>query len=66
MMPDSDPERGIFYLPLTPIINTFFFSCIAFISERRFLDNAVTSIADVRHIVNTLLWRLMTSLCSVT
>ena len=42
------------------------FSCTSFISERRFFDNAVTSTADVRDIVMTLLWRLMASSHSVT
>ena len=34
------------------------FSYTPFTSERRSSNNAVTSIADVRHIVITLLWRL--------
>ena len=55
---------GFFYLPLTPMIDSF--SCTPFISERRFFNNSVTSIADVRHIVMTLLWRLIMSLRSVT
>ena len=58
------PRVGFFYLPLTPMID--YFSCTSFISERRFVNNAVTSIADVRHIVMTLLWLLMTSIHSVT
>ena len=41
-------------------------SCISFISESGFFDNAVTSIADVRHIVMTISWCLETSLRSVT
>ena len=34
------------------------FSYTPFTSERRSSNNAVTSIADVRHIMITLLWRL--------
>ena len=55
--------RFCFYLTLTPMIN--FFSCTPFISEHRFLHNAVTLIADIRHIVMTLMWHLMTPLHSV-
>ena len=56
-MPDSDREGRIFL----SIRHTHdrLFSCTPFISERRVFDNAVTSIADVRYIVITLLWRLM-------
>ena len=64
-MPDCDPRDGCFCLPLTPIIDYLFF-CIPFIFERIFLNNEITSTADVRRIMITLLWRLMTSLCSVT
>ena len=42
MMPDCDREGRIFYLPLTPMIDSF--SCTPFISERRFFHNAVTLI----------------------
>ena len=45
MMPDSDRKGRIFYLPLTPMIDSF--SCTPFISECRFFNNAVTLIADV-------------------
>ena len=55
---------GVFCLPLTPMIDSF--ACTPFISKRRIFNYAATSIADVRHIVMTLLWRLMTSLRSVT
>ena len=41
------------------------FSCTPFISERRFFNNAVTSIADVHHVV-ILLWLLMAPLHLVT
>ena len=61
-MPDCYREGRIFYLPLTPKIESF--SCTPFISED-VSDIAVDSIADVRDIVMTLLWRLMTSLRSV-
>ena len=33
------------------------FSCTPFISERRLFNNAMTSIADVRTFMMTLLWR---------
>ena len=46
------PRDGFFYLFLKPILDAF--SCIPFISE-----DAVFSITDVRHIVMTLLWRLV-------
>ena len=64
VMPDSIARDWVFYLPLTPMIDSF--SCTSFISERRLFNNAVTSIAYVRYIVMTLLLRLMTSLHSVT
>ena len=53
MMPDPDREGRIFLSIPTPMIDSF--SCTPFISDRRFFNNAVTSIADVRHIVMTLL-----------
>ena len=62
-MPDCDREGQILYLPLTSTINSF--SCTPFISEREVFNNAVTSLADVHHIVMTLLWRLIRSLGSV-
>ena len=55
---------GFFCVHLTLMIDSFSFTpCI---SERRFFNNAVTSIADVCHILMTLPWRLLTSLCPVT
>ena len=54
-MPDCDREGRRFLSTFTPVIDSF--SCTPFISERRFSNNAVTWIADVRHIVMTLLWR---------
>ena len=63
MMPDCDREGRIFLS--TPYTHDRSFSCTPFISENRFFNSAVTLIADVRHIVMTLLWRLMTSLRSV-
>ena len=53
-----------FYLSPTPMIETF--SCIPFISEGGIFDNAVSSIADVCHIVMTIPWLLVTSCHSVT
>ena len=60
VLPDSNSLDGFFYLlltimtysynlPLTTMIDSF--SCTPFISEPRFFNSAVTSIADVRHIV---------------
>ena len=64
MMPDCDREGRV--VRFTPHTNDrFFFLAHLFISEGRFLNNAVTSIADDRQIVMTLLWRLMASLPSV-
>ena len=51
MMPDSEHEGQIFYLPLTPMIDSF--PCTTFISDHRSFNNAVTSIADFHHIVMT-------------
>ena len=65
-MQDCDREGQIFLsTPHTHDAFSFFF-CIPFISERRFFNNAVTSIADVRYILMTLLLRFMTPLRSVT
>ena len=54
---------GFFYLTLTPMIDSF--SYTHFISERILFNKAVTSIAEVHHIVIALLWLLMTTLRSV-
>ena len=60
MMPDCDREGRGFLCYLHT--HDRFFSCTPIISERSFFNPAVTSIADVRHSVMTLLWHLMTSL----
>ena len=49
MMSDCDCEGRIFLSTL--YTHDGVFSCTVFISERRFFNNGVTSIADVRHIV---------------
>ena len=56
---------GFFYLPLTPIIDSYFF-CTPFISESRLFNNAVTLIADVRLIVMTVLRRYTIELAMST
>ena len=65
--PDCDFEKRVFLsTPHTYLRDPFriVFSCISFNSERGNL--IMWSFADVCHIVMTLLWRLVTSLCSVT
>ena len=64
-MPDCNREGRIF-LSVLHTYDRFFFLAPTFISERRFFNNAVTSIVDVRHIVMAWQWRLMMSLCSAT
>ena len=63
-MPDSDREGRIF-LSTPYTYDSFFLAHFSFLNVDSF-SNAVTSIADVGHIVVTLLCRLMTSLRSVT
>ena len=64
VMPECDPKRRIFLS--TPHSHDRLFLHTFYTWTYIFLSNALLSIADVRHIVMTLLWRLMTSLRSET
>ena len=63
-MSDCNPEGRIFLS--VPHTNDRFFFLHTFHFWKTVFDNAVTSIADVRHIVMTITWRLLTSLGLVT
>ena len=62
MMPDCDPEGRIFQSTHIPMKDTF--SYTPFISD--FVNNTETSVDNVRHIIMTLPWRLVTALHSLT
>ena len=64
MMSDCDPEGWIF-LSAPNTYDTFFF-LHTFHFRKWVFDNAVSSIADVHHIVMTIPWRLVTSFRSLT
>ena len=63
-MSDCDPEGRIFLF--VPHTHYRFFFLHTFHFWKWVFDNAVTSFADVCHIVMTIPWRLVTSLRSVT
>ena len=64
VMQDCHP-KGLIFLSIAHTHDRFFF-LHTFHFWMRIFDNAITSIADVRHIVMTILWRLVTLLCLVT
>ena len=64
MMPDCDRE-GLIFLSAPHTHDILFLAHLSFLNVD-FFNNAVTSIAEVCHIVMILLWRLIRSLCSVT
>ena len=64
VMSDCDPKGWIFLS--APNIYERFFFLHTFHFRKWVFDNAVTSIADVNHIVMTIQWRLVTSFLSVT
>ena len=65
VLPVYDREGRIF-LSIPHTHDRFFFLSHRSFLNVDFFNKAVTSIADIRHIVMTLLWRFMTSLSSVT